>query len=62
MSLKSRSKAFWYQGKMQIYVPKELLSDSQFPLPTNTTSDVVITIKGKRLIVERAKKNAGIMA
>ena len=55
MSLKAKSKAYCYRSKYLIYVPKEMCLDSQFPLPQRATSEVVITIRGKRLVVEGAK-------
>ena len=56
MSLKAKSKAYMYQGKMQIYVPSEIVSDSAFPFPTDLSTEVTITINGNKLVVEKAKR------
>jgi len=50
MSLTAVTKIYRFQNKAVIYIPKDIVSDSQFPFTTST--EVVIKIKEGKLVVE----------
>ena len=56
MTICKNSKGYFAGGKFQIYVPAEVVSDSQFPFKANkgaASVELNVKISGAKLVIEK---------